>query len=362
MSTRDEAPRIVYHVDLDAFFVAVERVLDPSLIGKPVVVGGSPEGRGVVAAASYEARAYGVHSAMPMARAVRLCPQLVRVRGSRDAYRRASKAVFQQLRALSSQLQKVSIDEAFLELTGESLSQGSAFQKAVRLQAEVRERFRLDLSIGIASNRLVAKVASGASKPVGVLEVMSGQEERFLAPLPVRKLPGIGPAIAGRLHAMRIETLGELVSADPVRLRLQLGREAEALQKLARGIDRSPVQPPDPGVLPKSISNETTFPIDRSDLRFLAAQLKKLLHNTGKRLRDCDAHARTISVKLRMADFTTCTRDRTLGHPGRDDADFFPAALDLLEKLVDGRQSVRLIGVKLSGIECGAWQPALFDG
>lgn len=361
MSAPEEGPRIVFHVDLDAFFVAVERVLDPSLIGKPVVVGGSPDGRGVVAAASYEARAFGVRSAMPMARAVRLCPQLVRVRGSRDAYRRASRAVFGLLRELSPRLQKVSIDEAYLELTGRPLVQGRALDTAMQLQRQVRERFRLDLSVGIASNRLVAKVASGASKPVGVLEVLPGQEERFLAPLPVRTLPGIGPATAERLHALRIETLGELVAADPVRLGLQLGREADGLQQRARGIDASPVRPPEPGALPKSISHETTFPVDRSDLRFLSAQLEKLLHATGERLRDRDAHARTVSVKLRMADFTTCTRDRTLGHPGRDDEDFLPAVIELLEGLVDGRQPVRLLGVKLAGIERGAWQPALFE-
>lgn len=361
MSEGNEGQRVVFHVDLDAFFVAVERVLDPSLMGRPVVVGGSPDGRGVVAAASYEARAFGVRSAMPMARAVRLCPQLVRVRGSRDAYRRASRAVFGLLRELSPRLQKVSIDEAFLELTGQPLRHGRAFDTAIHLQSEVRRRFRLDLSMGIASNRLVAKVASGASKPVGVLEVRPGQEARFLAPLAVRKLPGIGPATAERLHALRISTLGELANADPERLTLHLGREVEGLQRRAQGVDNSPVRPPAPDALPKSISHESTFPVDRSDLRFLSTQLERLLHATAERLRDREAYARTVSVKLRMADFLTCTRDRTLAHPGREDGDFLPAALELLEGLVDGHQPVRLLGVKLAGIERGAWQPALFE-
>ncbi|MAW59916.1 MAG: DNA polymerase IV [Planctomycetes bacterium] len=361
MTAPTEARRVVFHVDLDAFFVAVERVLDPSLHGKPVVVGGSPDGRGVVAAASYEARAFGVRSAMPMARAVRLCPQLVRVRGSRDAYRRASRAVFGLLRELTPRLQKVSIDEAYLDLSGQPLVAGRAFDTALRLQQQVRERFRLDLSVGVASNRLVAKVASGASKPVGVLEVLPGQEQRFLAPLPIRKLPGIGPATAERLHGLRIQTLGALVDADPRRLEAHLGRDVEGLQMRARGIDTSPVRPAQPDALPKSISHETTFPVDRSKLSYLEKRLAELLHATASRLREREAVARTVSIKLRLTDFTTLTRDRTLPHPGREDADFLPTARQLLEDLLDGRTPIRLLGVKLAGIERGAWQPALFE-
>lgn len=347
-------------MDLDAFFVAVERVLDPSLLGKPVVVGGSPEGRGVVAAASYEARAFGVRSAMPMSRAVRLCPQLVRVRGSRDAYKRASRAVFGLLAERTPHLQKVSIDEAYLDLSEQDLIAGRGFDTAVHLQSEVKQRFRLDLSIGIASNRLVAKVASGASKPIGVLEVFPGQEEVFLAPLPVRKLPGIGPATAERLHALRIQTLGELVAADPRVLEAQLGRGVEGLQARARGVDDAPVRAREPGAMPKSISHETTFPVDRSARDFLDEQLCELLAATTKRVRQLGARARTVSVKLRFEDFTTQTRDRTLPRAGREDADFLDAARDLLRGMHDGRRPIRLLGVKLAGIEAGTWQPDLF--
>lgn len=354
------AARLIFHVDLDAFFVAVERVLDPSLCGKPVVVGGSPEGRGVVAAASYEARAFGVRSAMPMSRAVRLCPQLVRVRGSRDAYRRASRAVFGLLREASPCIQKVSIDEAYLDLSDQERAQGRGFDTAVQLQREVRQRFRLDLSIGIASNRLVAKIASGASKPTGVFEVLPGHERAFLAPLPIRKLPGIGPATAERLHAMRIQTLGELVAAEPRLLEARLGRGVESLQARARGVDHSPVRPPQPGSLPKSISHETTFPVDRSARDFLDQQLAELLEATTKRVRKLDARARTVSVKLRYSDFSTQTRDRTLPRAGRDDADFLPAARELLRAMHDGRRPIRLLGVKLAGLEAGTWQPDLF--
>jgi DNA polymerase-4 len=354
--------RVIFHVDLDAFFVAVERVLDPSLYGKPVVVGGSPEGRGVVAAASYEARAYGVRSAMPMSRALRLCPQLLRVRGSRDAYRRASRAVFSLLREATPCIQKVSIDEAYLDLSDQELVEGRGFDTAWRLQHEVKQRFRLDLSIGIASNRLVAKIASGASKPVGVFEVLPGQERAFLAPLPVRKLPGIGPATAERLHAMRIQTLGELVAAEPRLLEARLGRGVGSLQARASGIDTSPVRPPQPGSLPKSISHETTFPVDRSAADFLEQQLVKLLAATTARLRQLDARARTVSVKLRFEDYTTQTRDRTLLRTGHDDADFLPAARELLRTMHDGRRPIRLLGVKLAGLEVGTWQPDLFAG
>lgn len=356
------AARVIFHVDLDAFFVAVERVLDPSLYGKPVVVGGSPEGRGVVAAASYEARAFGVRSAMPMSRAVRLCPKLVRVRGSRDAYRRASRAVFGLLREATPCIQKVSIDEAYLDLSDQELVQGSGFETALKLQHEVKQRFRLDLSIGIASNRLVAKIASGASKPTGVFEVLPGHERAFLAPLPVRKLPGIGPATAERLHAMRIHTLGELVAAEARVLEAHLGRGVESLQARARGEDSSLVRPPQPGSLPKSISHETTFPVDRSAREFLDQQLAELLAATTARVRQLDARARTVSVKLRFEDFTTQTRDRTLIRAGREDSDFLPAARELLRAMHDGRRPIRLLGVKLAGLEAGTWQPDLFAG
>ena len=354
------AARVIFHVDLDAFFVAVERVLDPSLCGKPVVVGGSPEGRGVVAAASYEARAFGIRSAMPMSRAVRLCPQLLRVRGSRDAYRRASRAVFGLLRDATPCIQKVSIDEAYLDLSDQDLVDGRGFETALKLQHEVKQRFRLDLSIGIASNRLVAKIASGASKPTGVFEVHPGHEQAFLAPLPVRKLPGIGPATAEHLHTMRIHTLGELVAAEPRLLEAHLGRDVASLQARARGIDTSEVRPPQPGSLPKSISHETTFPVDRSAPAFLEQQLAELLAATTARVRQLEARARTVSVKLRFDDFSTQTRDRTLLHAGRADAEFLPAAVELLRAMHDGRRPIRLLGVKLAGLEAGTWQPDLF--
>lgn len=357
----DAEQRVIFHVDLDAFFVSVERVLDPSLRGQPVVVGGSPSGRGVVAAASYEARAYGVRSAMPMSRAVRLCPQLVRVRGSRDAYRRASRAVFGLLQEWTPRLQRVSIDEAYLDLTGRPLVHGRGFDTACFLQQQVRERFRLDLSIGIASNRLVAKVASDAAKPRGVFEVTPGQEERMLAPLPVRRLPGIGPATAERLQAARLDTLGALVRADPVRLTPILGREPDGLVRRARGIDSSPVREPDPDALPKSISHETTFPVDRSDPVYLRARLHQLMEKTIERLQEYDAGARTVSIKLRFADFSTVTRDRTLPDPGHSLDEFVGEAVALLESVHDGRQPIRLLGVKLAGLERGFWQPGLFD-
>lgn len=357
----DFTSRIIFHVDLDAFFVAVERVLDPSLQGKPVVVGGSPSGRGVVAAASYEARAYGVRSAMPMARAVRLCPSLVRVRGSRDAYRRASKAVFARFHELTPQVQGMSIDEAYLDLSEQLESAQVAEDCARALQRRVREELRLDLSVGIASNRVVAKVASGQAKPCGVLRVLPGEEAAFLAPLPVRKLPGIGPATAARLADARIRTLGELVAAEPRRLQARLGHEVERLQRRAAGVDLSPVRVPDAQRLPKSISQETTFAQDRRDRPFLLGKLQSLLSQTAQRLRSHSAVARTVSVKLRHADFTTLTRDCTLPHSGRLDADFLPSAQALLEGLLEDQPAVRLLGVKLAGIHRGCWQPTLFE-
>jgi len=206
--------RTVLHADLDAFFVAVERVRDPRLRGRPVVVGGSPAERGVVAAASYEARALGIHSAMPMAQALRLCPDLVRVRGSHGLYRRASRAVFELLGAYTPIVERVSVDEAYLDLSGTERLFGRAVDAAERMRREVRERLRLDLSIGVACNRLVSKIASAFAKPRGLFEVLPGQEARFLAPQPVATLPGVGPVTERRLLDFNIPRLGQLAVTE----------------------------------------------------------------------------------------------------------------------------------------------------
>jgi len=353
--------RPILHVDLDAFFVSVERVLNPRLVGLPVVVGGSPDGRGVVAAASYEARAFGVRSAMPMARAVRLCPQLVRVRGSRDMYRRASKAVFAILGEYTDLIERMSIDEAYLDLSPSKLWATRPFDAAQRMQREVKHRLRLDLSVGVATSRLLAKVASGLAKPCGVLLVQAGQEARVLAPLPVRSLPGIGPVTARHLEAQGVRTLGELVRSEVDVLRAAGVNRPKRLQARARGEDSSPVRPASAKGPPKSISHEETFARDRSDVAFLEDEIRRLMRACFERMQSYGLRARTVSIKLRNGDFSTRTRDFTLPDATHLEFELVRAALELFWREQSPYEAFRLVGVKLSGFEQGLWQPRLFN-
>lgn len=353
--------RSVLHVDLDAFFVSVERVLDPSLCGKPVVVGGSAEGRGVVAAASYEARAFGVRSAMPMAQAMRLCPQLVRVSPSRGVYGRASKAVFERLETYTPLLEKVSVDEAYLDLTGCVQLVDPPFETAVRIRQQIRDELRLNLSVGIGTNRLIAKIASGFSKPAGVFEVLSGQEARFLAPLPIRTMPGIGPASEQRLQELGIRNLGRLAEVDATFLEQSLGRSASSLQARARGIDERPVRSREDRRAPKSIGHERTFSTDLHDRRELHGRLQELLEESLWRLREKGIAARTLSVKLRHADFRTVTRDVTLPQPSDQDSDWWPEAAKILDRLLGSGARIRLLGIRMTGLGDAPVQGGLFE-
>ncbi|MBT3340408.1 MAG: DNA polymerase IV [Planctomycetes bacterium] len=353
--------RSIFHADLDAFFVSVERVLDPRLCGRPVVVGGPADGRGVVAAASYEARAFGVCSAMPMAQAMRRCPGLLRVSGSHSMYGRASRAVFDVLGQYTPILEKVSIDEAYLDLTGTGLLFGGAIDVADRMRREVRERLRLDLTIGVSQNRLVSKVASAFAKPYGLFDVALGQEATFLAPLDVRALPGIGPVTAHRLKDWNIEKLGALADTASWFLRETFGDHGPALQSRARGEDDTPVCPPWERNESKSIGHEETFATDVDDHAFLRAKLSALLSKAARRLRKKGLLARKVSVKLRYADFVTETRDCTLREPSDLDGDFLDPMQELLHHMASRRTLVRLLGVRLTGLVRGFRQTSLFD-
>jgi DNA polymerase-4 len=353
--------RSVLHVDLDAFFVAVERVLDPRLNGRPVVVGGSPEGRGVVAAASYEARAFGVHSAMPMAQAMRLCPDLVRVSGTHGMYSRASKAVFRILGDYTPVVEKVSVDEAYLDLTGTERLFGRALDTADRMRREIHERLSLDLTVGLSRNRLVSKVASAFAKPRGLFDVQPGQEPRFLAPLPVGTLPGIGPVTTRRLYDFNIERLGVLAGTERWFLEEVFGRHGPAMRSRARGEDDTPVCPPWETRESKTVGHEETFPRDTDDHGFLRAKLQELLESAARRLRRKGLLARKVTVKLRYADFVSETRDITLPGVSDHDADFLEPALELLHRMATRRTLVRLLGVRLGALQQGYWQGSLFD-
>ena len=357
-----EASGSILHVDLDAFFVSVERVLDSRLCGRPVVVGGPVEGRGVVAAASYEARQFGVHSAMPMGQAMRLCPDLVRVSATPGVYARASKAVFDLLGSYTPIVERVSVDEAYLDLGGTEHLFGRAIDAADHMRKEVKERLRLDLTVGVSRNRLVSKVASGFAKPHGLFDVCPGQEPRFFAPLPVKVLPGIGPVTQKRLRDFHIDKLGALADTDGRFLEDVFGRYGRSMQRRAKGEDHTPVCPPWEKAARKSLSQERTFAEDTDDLQVLRGRLQRMLEKCCGELREKGLLARTISIKVRYADFTTETRDATLPRPSDHDLEWWELAGSLLERVLKKRRTlVRLVGVRFSGLERGFWQGGLFE-
>ena len=341
----------IMHVDLDAFFVSVEQVFNPELKGKPVVVGGRAGSRGVVAAASYEARAFGLHSAMPLITASRLCPQAVFIEGDFRKYRDASKGFMAVLADFTPYLEPMGLDEAYLDVTGFESIHGTIRQMAMSIKQRVSDELGLCASIGIAGCKLVAKVASDTSKPDGLLEVPPGEERDFLAPLPVEQLPGIGRKTQLVMKSLGIGTIGQLAAVSVESLRNRFGSYGVILHNHACGIDDSKVELPGEA---KSISRETTFDADTRDVPFLEATLRYLGEKVGSSLRRQSRQARCVSLKLRYADFTTITRQQTL--PGAADSDnvIFDAGCRLLRKeLSGGRQAVRLIGIGVSGLVTG---------
>jgi DNA polymerase-4 len=351
--------RRIAHLDLDCFFVSVERVLDRSLEGKPVVVGGDPAGRGVVSSCSYEARSFGVRSAMPMARALALCPRAVRVSTHGDFYRRASRAVFRLLRSAAPLVEAASVDEAYLDLSGTERLAGPAAQQMERLRREIREILRLPSSVGIASGRVVAKVASEAAKPDGLLEVPPGEEAAFLAPRPVGALPGIGPRARQRLEGQGLHTLGDLASLEDEEARRLFGSRGERVRDRARGIDPRPlVAEHGP---PKSVSHERTFARDVSDLATLEASVDRLAQRVGRRLRRAGLLARTVSLKYRDASYRTFSRSRTLSEGTHLDSTLSRVVRDLLSEVAPPRLPARLVGVAAQHLTDEPVQEDLFD-
>lgn len=348
--------RNILHLDLDAFFVAVERVVEPRLKGRPVVVGGPPEARGVVASASYEARAFGIHSAMPMARALRLCPEVIRLPGQHDLYARASKAVMKILGAYSPLVESVGLDEGYLDLTGTNRLFGAAVDAAARLQREVKERLRLEATIGISGSKLVSKVGSAFAKPRGLVDVMRGQEGGFLDPLKVTRLPGVGSVTAKRMRDFNIHRVSDLTAVDLNHLVLAFGGLGRLLFRRARGMDDSPVLPRR-GV--KSIGCEETFPIDTADYAELSRKLFGQAESACQRIRRQGLMARTVQVAIRYADFVEVSRAVTLGTQTDMELEIYPAAEALLRKLHSRRTLVRRLGLRLSNLAPGSWQLSL---
>ena len=337
------AHRTILHIDLDAFFVSVEQVLNPELKGKPVVVGGKPDQRGVVATASYEARAFGLHSGMPLVTAVRLCPQAIFIEGSFPKYREASEKFMAILADFSPFLEPMGLDEAYLDATGFESLHGSVRQMALEIKKRVREELGLIASIGIATCKVVAKVASDESKPDGLIEVPAGEESAFLAPLAIDKLPGVGKKTEQVLKGLGISTIGKLAKMPPETLKSRFGVFGVTLHRFANGIDDREVSPRGEA---SSISRETTFARDTGDRTFLSGKLRYLAEKVGADLRQQGKQARCVTVKIRYADFTTITRSHTLSQATDTDQTIFQTGDDLMRKaLTADRRAVRLIGI-----------------
>ena len=303
-------PRTIFHVDMDAFFVSVEELYDPALKGKPVVVGGQRDERGVVSAASYAARKFGVHSAMPLRTAAKLCPQAIFVNGHPERYREYSGRVHEVLGRFSPLVEMASVDEAYLDMTGTDRLHGPPLRSAHRLHAEMKSATQLNCSIGIGVSRLIAKVSSAKAKPNGVLWVLPGQETKFLAPLDVGDIPGVGKVMEEKLHGMGIQRVGDLAKLEENDLEKRFGKWGLALAGKSRGEDAGGWFDTEVGehTDPKSISHEHTFDEDTGDLERLQSTLMRLSEMVGRRLREGGYFARTIQLKLRYKDFTTLTR------------------------------------------------------
>jgi DNA polymerase-4 len=338
--------RRILHVDMDAFFAAVEQRDDPSLRGQPVAVGGSPDKRGVVAAASYEARAFGVRSAMPMSRAVRLCPALVIVRPDIAKYRAVSKQVFDLFRAVTPLVEPLSLDEAYLDVTDNAWGEPLGMRVAQRLKEAIHATTSLTASAGVASNKFLAKIASGWQKPDGLTVIAPERVETFLKGLPVDALWGVGPVTARKLKAQGIERVVDVRAADPEALRRTVGSLADWLCQLAQGIDPRPVVA---GHEPKSAGSENTFEHDLTDLEEIRREVDGMARHSAAWLVRRELYAKTVTIKVRYDDFSTVTRSHT-ALPTRDEAAIVARARELLTRTEAAFRPVRLLGVSVHGL------------
>ncbi len=340
--------RTIVHADLDAFYASVEQLDNPALRGKPVVVGGPAESRGVVAAASYESRAFGVRSAMPMSSALRLCPDAVRISPRFERYGEVSKQVMAIFRSITPLVEPLSLDEAFLDVSGREKFYGGQRPLAEFLKADVKKRTGLTVSIGLGTNKTVAKIASDSGKPDGLVLVPAGREAEFLAPLPVRSLWGIGPKSEAALADAGVAKIGDLAAATPERLEALLGSRGREVHEMACGRDERPVVTDSER---KSVGAETTFPRDLPDGDELRHQLRRIAEEVGERLRRHGARAKTIALKLRYSNFNTITRQSTREEPTDDAEAVYDETAALLDKVVRSGDRFRLIGISCSNLE-----------
>jgi DNA polymerase-4 len=349
--------RQILHVDMDAFYVSVEELENPGLIGKPVIVGGDPEGRGVVASASYAARRFGVRSAQPLRTAKRLCPQAIFLRGNYSRYQDYSNRLHKVFLHFTPVVEMASVDEAYLDLTGCERLHGPLLQAAGALIHSVKEQTGLNCSVGASTSHLVSKIASDQAKPHGLLCIFPGCEAAFLAPLPISRMPGVGRVTEPRLHRLGIRKIGDVQRMSPDALRRNCGRFGEWLYTKAQGRDIDAYAYREE---PRSISHETTFDQDTSDAVKLDRTLSDLAQRVARRLRAQRLYARTVGVKLRRADFSTLTRDLTLNEPTQLDSALYAAAHGLFWRAYQAGTLVRLVGVRASNLEDAAPQPDLF--
>lgn len=347
--------RAILHLDLDAFFVSVEQLHNRELRGKPVIIGGS-SGRGVVASCSYEARRYGIHAAMPIRHARQRCPDAIVLRGDMESYLRHSALITELLAEEAPVLEKASIDEFYLDISGMDRYFG-CWKWSQELRQKVIRESGLPLSIGLSVNKLVSKVGAGEGKPNGAQLVEAGREKQFLAPLPVRRLPAVGKVTSHRLSQMGIRTVQALSQVPPLLLQREFGKPGKQLWEKAHGIDHRPVVPYTDR---QSISTERTFQTDTTDVHFLRSTLNQMVTQLAYELRQSARLTSCITVKLRYTDFNTFTRQHRLPYTASDSM-LLHHARELLEQLYERRQLVRLLGVRFSNLVPGHPQMSLFD-
>jgi len=351
--------RCIFHIDLDAFFVSVEQVLNPKLKGKPVIVGGDPERRGVVASASYEARPFGIHSGMPSSKARRLCPQAIFIRAHFSIYKDASAKFMKILGDFSPYIEPLGLDEAYLDVTGCEEPYGSPRQLALAIKERIHKELEITASVGIATCKVVAKIASDLCKPDGLLEIAPGKEQAFLNPLPIVKLPGVGKKTEQALKEMGVTTIGELASLPLDTISRQFGVTGAVLHSYAQGIDDREVEAPGEA---KSISQELTFAHDTLDRNFLEANLHNLCQEVCQDLRSQNKRTKCVAIKLRYADFKTITRQVTLQEASDVTPVVFATAQQLLSKALAQRgKPIRLIGIRISSLFGEGKQLPMFD-
>ena len=351
--------RSILHIDLDAFFVSVEQVLNPKLKGNPVIVGGDPERRGVVSSASYEAREFGIHAGMPLSKARRLCRQATFIQANFSRYRDASAKFMEVLADFSPFIEPLGIDEAYLDVTGYERPYGSPQKLALAIKERIHKELKLNASVGIATCKVIAKIASDLSKPDGLLEIAQGEERDFLNPLPVAKLPGVGKKTEQALKHTGVNTVGEWASLPSEVVKRHFGKFGIAIHRYAKGIDDRRVEAPGES---KSISQQITFAQDSLDYHFLEANLRHVCQEVGTELRCRDKQARCVALRLRYADFKTITRQATLKAASNSNQVIFAAALQLLNRvLAQEGKSIRLIGVKASNLVGREKQLYMFD-